>query len=261
MPAPTAVVTGAAGGLGAALSEGLATRGYDVIATDVRGTDEFLDVTDPDACRALAQRARPEVWVNNAGILGAGGAVEQADDEISRVVAVNLMGVINGSRAAAATMRAADRGHILNIGSMASWVCPAGLAVYGATKHAVRAYTVALSTELEGTGVRASVLCPDGIWTPMLHDRLEDHASAMSFTAGTLLMPDEVAVVGLRLIESGGLLASVPRRTGAIARMLCIFPSLNRGLTPLAQRLGQRGQRQMREKAAELRRRGREEPT
>ncbi len=244
------VVTGASGGLGAALCDAFAARGDEVVATDVRGADRALDVTDGPACRALAEEVQPDIWVNNAGILGAGAAIDQSDDDVAAIIAVNLLGVINGSRAAATTMRAAGGGHILNIGSMASWVSPAGLAVYGATKHGVRAYTVALATELAGTGVTASVLCPDGIWTPMLHDRLDDQASAMSFTAGKLLMPEEVAAAALDLIERGALLASVPRHVGAFSRMLCAFPSLNVRLTPLAQKLGRRGQQQMARKAA-----------
>ncbi len=250
MAARAVVVTGASGGLGSALCAAFAARGYEVVGTDVRGADRVLDVTDADACRALAAEVQPTVWVNNAGILGAGSAVDQSDDEIARVVGVNLLGVINGSRAAATTMRAAGDGYILNIGSMASWVSPAGLAVYGATKHGVRAFTVALATELQGTGVTASVLCPDGIWTPMLHDKLEDHASAMSFTAGKLLMPDHVAAAALDLVDSGRLLASVPRHVGAVSRLLCAFPSLNVRLTPLAQKLGRRGQQQMAQRAA-----------
>jgi short-subunit dehydrogenase len=242
MPARTAVVTGAAGGLGAAITAALEHRGFEVVATDVRGADHILDVTDAAACRVLAERVRPTVWVNNAGILGDGHAVDQADADITRVIGVNLLGVINGSRAAASVMRGEGGGHILNVGSMASWVAPAGLAVYAATKHGVRAYSVALAAELAGTGVRVSVLCPDGIWTPMLHDRLDTDTSAMSFIAGTLLMPDEVAAAAMRLIDSGNVIASIPRRVGVIARVLCVLPALNIRLTPLMRRLGRRGQ-------------------
>jgi short-subunit dehydrogenase len=235
------------------LCDALRARGTEVVATDVRGAEVALDVTDAEACRALASSVRPSIWINNAGILGAAAAVDQSDDEIARVVQVNLLGVINGSRAAAQSMRSEGGGHILNVGSMASWVSPAGLAVYGATKHAVRAYSVALAAELEGTGVHVQVICPDGIWTPMLHDKVRDQTSAMSFIAGTLLEPDAVAAAAMELLDSERLVRSIPRNVGFTARVLCIAPSLNIRLTPLMRRLGAKGQKKMERRAAEAR--------
>ena len=51
---------------------------------------------------------------------------------------------------------------------------PEGETVYAATKHGVRAFTVGLAAELKGTNLQISLVCPDGIWTPMLHDRVDD---------------------------------------------------------------------------------------
>lgn len=242
---PTAVATGSAGGLGAAFCAALRAKGYEVLGADLRAADRVLDVTDAAACRALAEATRPAVWINNAGVLGAGAAADQPDEEIARVVGVNLLGVINGTRAAVAVMRRAGRGHVLNVGSMASWMSPPGLAVYGATKHAVRAFTVALASELAGSGVRVALLCPDGIWTPMLHDRLDDRHSAMSFSAGRLLDPRRVAAAGVALIERGDLLASVPAVRGLLARLIGIAPTWNVRLAPSLQRRGRRAQQRL----------------
>jgi len=157
----------------------LAADGYRVVATDVAGADEVLDVTDADACRALAERERPAVWVNCAGVLGAGDAATQPDDVVQRVVGVNLLGVINGTRAAVAVMRSRaggrGEGHVITIGSLASWVPVPGECVYAATKAAALSYTLGMRAELRAqgvTGVRLSVVCPDGMLTPMLTDRL-----------------------------------------------------------------------------------------
>ena len=67
----------------------------------VPGVDRSLDVTDAAAARALAAELSPQVWVNNAGVLGTGDALAQDDDEVRRVVDVNLLGVVHGTRAAA----------------------------------------------------------------------------------------------------------------------------------------------------------------
>ncbi len=73
-----AVVTGAGRGLGAVIAEEFARAGFAVVATDIRGADVMLDVTDPEACRALARSTDPAVWVNNAAILGPGSACRTA---------------------------------------------------------------------------------------------------------------------------------------------------------------------------------------
>ena len=187
----TIVVTGAAGGLGAATTRALRAAGHRVVGADLHGADEELDVTDPAACRSLARRIMPDVWINNAGVLGAGQAADQPDAEIRRVVEVNLLGVIWGSRAATEVMRPRGSGHVINIGSLSSWITPTGQAVYAASKHGVRAFTVGLAAELTGSGLHVSLVCPDGIWTPMLYDRLEDASAAMSFTSPKLLTPEE----------------------------------------------------------------------
>jgi short-subunit dehydrogenase len=235
-----AVVTGAGGGLGEAFCRALAARGYDVVGTDVAGTERRLDVTDPDACRALATEVDPEVWVNNAGILGAGPAADQPDDEIERLVAVNFLGVAHGTRAAVAVMRPRRRGHVVNVGSLASWATPPGETVYAATKHAVRAFSVGLDTELRGTGVRVSLLCPGPMWTPMLYDRVDDPSAVFSFSGRRMLTADEVAAVGVGLLDRPRPVASVPATRGLSTRLIGIVPSLAYRLGPLAERQARR---------------------
>ncbi|MFA5787087.1 MAG: SDR family oxidoreductase [Actinomycetota bacterium] len=245
-----AVVTGAAGGLGKAFCDELQTRGYEVVGVDIRGTQRRLDVTDAQACRDLARELRPDVWINNAGVLGSGSAAEQSDEQIAQVVSVNLLGVINGSRAAVSVMRERGSGHILNMGSLASWLVPPGETVYSATKHAVRAFSVGLAGELRGTGIRISLLCPDGIWTPMLYDRLDDPHSAMSFTASRLLDPVQVARRGMRLLEHPRLAACIPSARGLLSKLAGINPPLNLRAARMLARKGQKVQARMKAEQA-----------
>lgn len=235
-----AVVTGGAGGLGAALTSALEAEGYDVVPVDVRGTDPLLDVTDPEACRALAEGVRPSVWVNCAGVTGRGDVLDQTDDDVERIVAVNLLGVVHGSRAAAASMLASDGGTILNVASLAGWVATPHIAVYSATKHGVRAFSVAMAAELRATPVRVQCLLPDGIATPMVD--AHDPRHVMSFTGRRLLEPDEVAAAAMRLLRSKRLLASVPHRRGITTRALGLMPRLGRAIQRPVERRARRRQ-------------------
>ena len=237
---PTAVVTGGAGGLGLAFTARLRGAGYDVVPVDLHGTDRTLDVTDAEACRALADATRPDVWINNAGVTGKGDVLDQDDDEVERIVAVNLLGVVHGSRAAARSMLAGTGGTILNVASLSGWAPTPHLAVYSGAKHGVRAFSVAFAAELRDTRVGVRCLLPDGIRTPMVD--VHDPRQLMSFTGPRLLEPAEVADAGVRLLRSRRLVASVPHRRGALVRTLGLSPYAALGMQRTVERRARRNQ-------------------
>lgn len=244
-----AVVTGASGGLGTALVNALRKRGYTVVGTDIAGSERVLDVTDADACRRLATELRPDIWINNAGVTSAGSAIEQPDEEIRRTVEVNLLGVINGTRAAVEFMRERGSGTVLNVASLASFAPLPGETVYAATKHAVRAFTIGTAYELRRTNIRLTTLCPDGIRTPMLDALIADPRLALVFSSGRApLEPDAVARLAIKLIESRSyrLLASIPRHRGVLARLLAISPRLFFIVGPVLEAIGRRNQARQR---------------
>ncbi|MGI9197962.1 MAG: SDR family NAD(P)-dependent oxidoreductase [Candidatus Nanopelagicales bacterium] len=250
---PVAVVTGAGRGLGRAISDRLHAVGYDVVATDIEGAPTFLDVTDADACRALAEQVRPDVWVNNAGVLGAGDAATQSDEIIERIVSVNLLGVMRGTRAAVEVMRGRDggrgRGHVVNVGSLASWVPVPGECVYAATKAGVLSFTLGIEGELRAqgvTGIRFSVICPDGMLTPMITDVLDDPAIAMTFTGLRVAEPDDVAVAVVKALRRPRRIVSVPRWRGAQVRAIGAVPDLVLRAAPLFTRMGRAQQDRIR---------------
>ncbi|KAA0235762.1 MAG: putative oxidoreductase EphD [Acidimicrobiales bacterium] len=233
------VVTGGSGGLGEAFCAAFGDRGDEVVPVDVVGTDRRLDVTDPGACRRLAEDVKPDIWVNNAGVTGAGELLDQQDDQIQRIVAVNFLGVVNGTRAAARAML--DRGGvILNVASLAGWAPTPHIAVYSGTKHAVRAFSVAAAAELRHTPVRVKCLLPDGIRTPMVH--VDDPRHLMSFTGKRLLEPAEVVAAGLALLTSKRVLASVPPTRGLTVRLLGIWPGLASALQSTVEARARRNQ-------------------
>ena len=252
----TAVVTGAAGGLGRVLVERLAREGYAAVGADLQGADRVLDVTDPAACRALADELRPRVWINNAGVLGAGDAATQSDEIVDRVVRVNLLGVVHGTRAAVASMRANGGGHVVQIASLAAWVPVPGEALYAATKAGVLSFTLGLQAELRAQGVRdvdLTAVCPDGMLTPMLTDVLDDDALALSFSAPRLVTPAQVAERVVDVLARPRLVTSVPHWRGAQVRLMAGMPDVVLRAAPVFWEQGLRNLRKAREQAARAR--------
>ncbi|GAB3582199.1 SDR family oxidoreductase [Calidifontibacter terrae] len=260
-----AVVTGAGRGLGKQIARLLVERGHLVLVTDIDaaaaattaaelGENAFaraLDVRDAAAVEAArdetVQRAgRLDVWVNNAGVLITGPAWEQTAEARRTMIEINALGTINGTVAAIEAMR--DRGgHIVNIVSLAGLSAVPGEAVYAASKHAAIGFSLSTLSDLRLAGIRnidISCVCPDGIWTPMLHDKLGDPASALSFS-GKLLQPEEVVAVVAKVLDKPRPVTSVPRWRGAQVRFGDTFPRIALAAIPSVVRQGRRVQRKM----------------
>ena len=242
-----ALVTGAARGLGLEIARRLVARGHLVHVTDLDGElaaraakelgprafASALDVRSFPACRAAASRTRRragslEVWVNNAGVLVTGPAWEQDERTRALMLDVNATGTINGTLAALEPMRARGLGHVVNVVSLAGLVAAPGEAVYSASKHAAIGFSLATLTDLRLAGIHGieiSCLCPDGIWTPMLQDKLEDPSAAASFS-GVLLEPAEVAAEVEGLLDNPRPVLAIPRRRGAMIRIFDLAPGL-----------------------------------
>ena len=270
-PAATggALVTGGGRGLGARIAEVLARRGHVVHVTDVDGdaaqetADRIgggafasaLDVRDAAACDAAARATvvrtgRLAVWVNNAGVLVTGPAWTNTPEQRQLMLDVNVGGVMNGTVAAIAQMRGAGGGHVVNLASLAGLVAVPGETVYSGTKHAVMGFSLSTQADLRRAQVRdiaISCVCPDGIWTPMLHDKLDDPEAALSFT-GRLLAVDEVAAAVDRVLDRPRQVTAVPRWRGPQVRLLDALPGLSLWALPLVVRQGRRTQRRLQRK-------------
>jgi NAD(P)-dependent dehydrogenase (short-subunit alcohol dehydrogenase family) len=260
---PVAVVTGAGGGLGRAIALELANRGYLVHVTDVdpdaaaRAAAQIgagarssgLDVRDEGACRALAAEVARggslDLWVNNAGVLTTGNSWEQSEATRRTMLEVNAQGTMNGTIAALEPMRARGKGHVINVVSLAGIVAAPGEVNYSASKHAAMAFTLGTLFDLRRSGIKGielSAVCPDGIWTPMLEDKLDDFDAAGSFS-GRLLTPEYVAREVGKLTERPRPILILPRWRGVQLRLLALFPRLTMRLLPLALSDARRKQR------------------
>jgi NAD(P)-dependent dehydrogenase (short-subunit alcohol dehydrogenase family) len=182
-------ITGGASGIGRATARLFASRGWRVGVADVNeaGLEETvgqiggmaqrytLDVRDREGwTRALdqftqASGGRLDVLFNNAGIASGGPLAETPFEEIDRVIAINLVGVLNGARIGHAYLKRTPGSCLLNTASASGIYGSAGLAPYSATKFGVRALTEALDGEWHGDGIRVRDLLPGFIDTPLLH--------------------------------------------------------------------------------------------
>lgn len=173
----TALITGATAGFGAAIAQRLARDGFKVIVTgrrrerlDAMAADGVLpfqlDVTDSKAVAALPH-ALPDGWrevdilVNNAGLaLGLSPAWDAALEDWDTMVATNVTGLIHMTRALLPGMVGRDRGHVVNLGSIAGTYPYPGGHVYGGSKAFVKQFSLNLKADLIGTHVRVTDIEP-----------------------------------------------------------------------------------------------------
>lgn len=261
-----AVVTGAGRGLGRQIARLLVERGHQVLLTDVdeaavttaaaelggRARAMVVDVRDDAAVRAardqvVAWAGRLDVWVNNAGVLRTGPAWEHDEQARRLVLEVNALGTINGTLAAIETMRERGGGHVVNIASLAGITAVPGEGVYAASKHAVMGFSLSTLADLRAAKVKhvhISCVCPDGIWTPMLHDKLDDPGAALSFS-GKVLQPEDVVKAIDKVLDEPKVVTTLPGWRGALCRVGDVFPSVGLATLPLMTRQGRRTQRKM----------------
>ncbi len=183
----TAVITGAAGGIGRAIAMSLARRGChlalaDVDETGMAGTEELvqphgvrvtrhlLDVADRAAVAdfpALVAAEHPGInlLINNAGV-AVGGTFEQVSEEdFEWLFEINFWGVVRMTRAFLPLLRASGDARVVNLSSVFGLVAPPEQVAYAASKFAVRGFSEALRHELEGSGVGVTVVHPGGVAT------------------------------------------------------------------------------------------------
>jgi NAD(P)-dependent dehydrogenase (short-subunit alcohol dehydrogenase family) len=192
--------------------------------------------TSTSPTRPPAGRWRAEVeaeaglalWVNGAGILRTGPSWELSAADTARLFDVNVHGTVNGTAAALEVFRRVGHGHVVNVISLAGLTAPPGETMYAATKHAALAYTLGTAQDLRlhgHEGIHLSAVCPDGIWTPMLYDHVDDPEAALSWS-GVLLTPERAAGAIATVVRRPRPVLSVPRWRGGVARVAATMPRL-----------------------------------
>ncbi len=183
------VLTGAAGGIGAALSKGMAgagavicncdisEKGLAVLADEIaaeggQARSYVMDVVKRDSIQAavdaiLGEFGRIDVLVNVAGINKREGLMDVTEETYDRIMDINLKSVFFVTQAVAPAMMKAHGGSIINIGSHNATAMLGGCSVYGATKSGVVALTRSMAVEWAEWGIRANAISPGHILTPL----------------------------------------------------------------------------------------------
>jgi short-subunit dehydrogenase len=201
----TILLTGATGGLGHAIATAFAARGARLVLSGRRpdvleslaaslpdAVTATADLTDPDSVRALAE-AHPDVdvVVANAGMPGSGTLESFSEEQLDRVLDVNLRAPIVLARLYVPRMRARGSGHLVLMSSLSGRAPVAGGALYSATKFGLRGFGASLRADLRGTGVGVSIVSPGFV-----------HEAGMFADSGAALPPGFRTVSPERVAEA-----------------------------------------------------------
>jgi len=238
-----AVVTGAGGGLGRALTLELAQRGASLIVSDIdpasaeqtaalarqqRAQAEVVpcDVTDRNAVFELLDEAERrlggvELIANNAGVAVGGPFDEISIEDWRWAVDINLWGVVYGCQAAILKMKAQGRGYVLNVASAAGLLAPPSMAPYNVTKAGVVALSETLYAEYKNSGIHVSVLCPTFFRTKIVEASRgattpKEDAQVIRWMEQSKVQAPQVAKAAIDALRDGKLYVQ-PMRDGRVA--------------------------------------------
>ncbi|GAB2753266.1 SDR family NAD(P)-dependent oxidoreductase [Nocardioides pakistanensis] len=248
----SAVVTGGASGIGAAVVRQLAQRGAKVVVADLQedkgsqiaeevgGRFVKVDVTDTDQIVAAVEAAQElgplRVLVNSAGIgwaqrtIGRDGSYDSAHDldAFKKVVAINLFGTFDAIRIAATVMsrnepldESGERGAIVNLASVAAFDGQIGQASYSASKGGVVGMTLPIARDLSAAGIRVNTVAPGLIDTPIYGEGEASEHFKANLERGVLFpkrlgAPEELASMVVEAVTNSYLNAETIRVDGGI---------------------------------------------
>jgi NADP-dependent 3-hydroxy acid dehydrogenase YdfG len=208
----TALVTGASSGIGAAAVRRLSAEGLEVYAigrdagrlatlsTETGCRVCVLDVSNLDALTALAQSAKFDILINNAGQSRRGNILHTAPDDVDTLIDVNLRAVLHLTRLIVPDMVRRDRGHVVNISSIAGHYAFGentttfnSSVAYHATKAGIHSLSQQLRVDLYGTRVRVTEVSPGRVATGIFqHPNVADDGNARFIGAFETLQPEDI---------------------------------------------------------------------
>ncbi|QIB34973.1 SDR family oxidoreductase [Ancylobacter pratisalsi] len=212
---PTAIVTGATGGIGRVIVAQLAQAGYTVLALGTNAdaladlarrtgcSSRTLDIRNAQAVVAALADEKADVLIHSAGILGPQIPLHETPADVAEsLVAINILGTVNLLRAVVPTMKAADAGTIVLLGSICGTAPGTGPALYSATKAAMHAMSANLRVDLRDSHIRVTEILLGRVQTG-IHDQLG--ADEEFYDGYECLTPANVAATILHVLSSPAL--------------------------------------------------------
>jgi NAD(P)-dependent dehydrogenase (short-subunit alcohol dehydrogenase family) len=251
-----AVVTGAASGIGRALSLALARRGAHLALVDLneaglvsvaeeiaslgrRASRHVADVAQrarmaalPD--EVLAAHGRVSFLANNAGVSVAGAFEDHSLDDFEWIVGINFWGAVHGCKFFLPHLRREPEAHIVNVSSMFGIVGVPGQISYCSTKYAVRGFSETLWTELRDTKIGVTCVHPGGVKTNIIRStrgiKDEDRARALEAFERMAIAPEQAAAQILRAVERNRMRAVICREAKISDWLKRLAPTATQGL-------------------------------
>ena len=228
----SALVTGAASGIGRAIAEDLSSRGARVLLADIDETPlravasplrdaipQRADIASRDDCRALVERARKEwggvdILVNNAGLQHVAPIEEFPEDRWEHLVRVMLIGAFLLTRYAIPDMYRKRWGRIVNISSLHGLVASPYKSAYVSAKHGLMGLTKTVALEAADKGVTVNAVCPSYVRTPLVEKQIADQARVNKMSEDEVIGEIMLAPAAIkRLLE--------PSEVAAYVAFLC----------------------------------------
>jgi len=254
----TALITGAAGDIGAEVASQLDILGYRLLLIDIdldrleKLAEHFkdatclkVDLTNRDELSKLNHMIAKEhehidVAFINAGMIIVGEVTELTEQQIDLQLELNLRSAMHLIKACGENMKTHGSGHIISTVSMGGIIALKGSATYSATKFGLRGFMTGIRDELKPHNVDVSGIFPSGVDTQLLRYEAQNGGSPLNFVS----TPQTVKTVGktfFKALKTKRLEYYVPYSDGVSGRIVSMFPWLIRYLYPTLEKLGEKG--------------------
>jgi short-subunit dehydrogenase len=254
----TAIVTGAAGGIGTQVARLFNLNGLNLVLTDINkaGLEKTAgqisgspllftcDITQKNDVRNLVTEAvnrfgTVDILINNAGIIIPSLFEDCTYEDIERQLMINFMGALTCSHEVIPVMKKGGGGHIVTVSSMAGIVPETYSSIYTATKFALRGFNLTLNIELRKHKIGVSTIFPDSVATPMLRYEASHGGSPLTF----LSPPQDPSVIAeaiLKAILKNKAEVYCPASTGIFSKAIMCWPWAVTKIWPVLEFMGRR---------------------
>jgi len=251
-----AIVTGAAGGIGKAITDEFTKKNITCMLVDINKKalaslqkqygdsvySLYCDITDIKSVKSMVNKVVKkfgaiDILINNAGIIEPNLFENATYKEIHRQIQVNLMGAINCTYESLPHLKRSKNPSIVTIASLAGIVPETYSSIYTATKFALRGLFLTLHIELKKHNIHVATIFPDSVNTPMLQYEATHGGSPLTFLSKPQ-EPENVAKAVVKAIEKKKVEVVVPPSQGFITRFIMAFPRLVVSLWPLLEKMG-----------------------